>query len=85
MFTVYKGEIPLVHCLLAIAGEGQDVRYWTLIEAMYLDMTDKSPLDWALPEKPSSAPWLAVVLLPGLAFDPEAAEWLGDFERCMVP
>jgi hypothetical protein len=30
-------------------------------------MTDKAPLDWALPDKPVSLPWLAVVLLPGLA------------------
>ena len=44
-------------------------------------VTDKASVDWALPEKPASTPWLAVVLL-GVHHDLGA--WLGDFERCMV-
>jgi len=42
---------------------------------------DKTP--GALPEKPASSPWLAGVLL-GVHHDLGAAQWLGDFERCMV-
>jgi hypothetical protein len=37
----------------------------------------------ALAEKSTSTPWLAVVLL-GIGHDPDAPEWLGDFERCMA-
>lgn len=29
-------------------------------------------------------PWCAVVLHPSLALDPPAAQWLGDFERCVA-
>lgn len=29
-------------------------------------------------------PWCAVRLEPGLALHPEAAEWLGDLERCLA-
>ena len=40
---------------------------------MYLQLTDEAPVDWALPEKPVSTPWLAVVLLPGIGTDREGA------------
>lgn len=29
-------------------------------------------------------PWCGVVIHPGLAFNSEANEWLGDFERCIA-
>ncbi|NNM75085.1 hypothetical protein [Enterovirga aerilata] len=29
-------------------------------------------------------PWCAVRLYPGLGRDPDAAHWLGDFERCLA-
>ncbi len=35
------------------------------------------------PQRPS-APWAAVVLWPSLSAHPEAAEWLGDLERCVA-
>ena len=81
VFTVFKHDIPLVHCLLAVAAN--DAAYWEFIERLYFAMTDKAPVDWALPEKPASTPWLAVVLL-GVHHDLGDAQWLGDFERCMV-
>lgn len=31
-----------------------------------------------------SAPWCATHLHPALAFDPDAAQWLGDFEGCLA-
>jgi hypothetical protein len=57
--------------------------YWKLVEDIYLSITDKAPIDWVLPEKPISTPWLAVILL-GIHLEVEAAQWLGDFERCMA-
>jgi len=80
-FTVYNREIPLVHCVLAV--DPNDAPYWEFIERLYLSVTDKAPVNWVMPLKPVSVPWLAVVIL-GLHHDPGAAEWLGDFERCMT-
>ncbi len=34
--------------------------------------------------KRPTAPWCAVVLWPALAAHPDAAEWLGDLERCIA-
>jgi hypothetical protein len=48
-------------CLLAI--DAGDAHYWKQIEDMYLALTDRTPVEWTLPEKPGSTPWLAVVLL----------------------
>lgn len=81
VFTVFKGEIPLVLCLLAT--DPVDDLHWKLVEDVYLKTTDQMPIDWAEPQKPPSTPWLAVVLL-GLQFAPEAVGWLGDFERCLA-
>ena len=81
-FTVYNREVPLVHCVLAVTSADEDA-YWEFIERLYLSTTDKSPADWVMPVKPVSVPWLAVAIL-GLQHDPDAAEWLGDFERCMT-
>lgn len=42
----------------------------------------------AMPSRPSvdmpAAPWLAVITHPTLAAHRSAAEWLGDFERCIA-
>lgn len=34
--------------------------------------------------RPPSAPWCVVSMSEGLAEDPEAAQWLGDLERCIA-
>lgn len=80
-FTVLNREIPLVHCVLAV--DSDDTAYWEFIERLYLSTTDKSPVDWVMPIKPVSVPWLAVAIL-GLHHDPDAVQWLGNFERCMT-
>src|SRR5262249_1899402 len=80
-FTVYNRDIPLVHCVLAV--DPDDMAYWEFIERLYLSTTDKSPVDYVMPVKPVSVPWPPVALFrrqPG----PDAAPWLGDFERCMT-
>jgi len=51
-FTVYKDEIPLVLCVLAV--DPDDAPYWKGIEDMYLQITDTVPIDWSLSEKPAS-------------------------------
>lgn len=33
---------------------------------------------------PPRSPWCAVRLYAGLAYDPDALIWLGDFERCLA-
>ena len=81
VFTVFRDEVPFVHCLLAL--DANDDGYWAVLERMYLQLTDRTPMEFALAEKPPSTPWLAVVLL-GLGRAPEAAAWLGGFERCMA-
>jgi hypothetical protein len=35
------------------------------------------------PETQPRAPWLGVALAEGIALYPQAAHWLGDFERCI--
>jgi hypothetical protein len=82
VFTVFRDDIPLVHCLLALDAN-DDGGYWAVLEQMYLAVTDKISTESAFPEKPASPPWLAVMLL-GLGYAPEAADWLGDFECCMA-
>ena len=72
----------MVFCVLATTTA--DEAYWKLFEDLYLETTDQCPVDWVMPPKPPSAPWLAVVLLPGIATDTDAAHWLGDFERCLA-
>lgn len=36
------------------------------------------------PERCPPEPWVAVALDEGLALHPDAAEWLGDLERCLA-
>lgn len=36
------------------------------------------------PARPPRPPWLGVLCHPALFLDPEAASWLGDFERCVA-
>lgn len=38
--------------------------------------------EWGREGEPPAAPWCATVLRGGLVQHPEAAAWLGDYERC---
>jgi hypothetical protein len=52
---------------------------WKIAEQLYLSLSDTRPyFGDALPDKPPSVPWLAVILNR----DSPALEWLEDFERC---
>lgn len=82
---------PLVTCWLAASPEGAAAA-WADAERLYLALSEATgPLgraqrdlgtEW--PAQPAELPWLAVLTLPGLAFAPAAAQWLGDFERCLA-
>lgn len=80
-FTLYKEQTPLIYCVLSLLRDDESV--WEMVERFYLRSTDQLPVDWALPEKPPSSPWLAVTLV-GIARAPQVTTWLCDFDRCMV-
>jgi hypothetical protein len=87
VFTIWRGEEPIVTCGLAWTAEG-GAEAWPAIEKLYLDLSDTRP-ELVAPgkaaEKPESLPWLAVVLLPSLLNQSrDDVGWLGDFERCMA-
>ena len=68
---------PIVTCILA--NREPDDTAWKIAEQLYLNLSDTRPyFGDALPDKPLSVPWLAVILIR----DSPALEWLEDFERC---
>ena len=68
---------PIVTCILA--NREPDDTAWKIAEQLYLNLSDTRPyFGDALPDKPPSVPWLAVILIR----DSPALEWLEDFERC---
>lgn len=85
-FSVWKdARTPLVLCLYC-TDENLSRDLFAQAVATYRRVLDEGgcafvgyPVSLTQP----SAPWLSVQLLPGLAFDFEAALWLGDLERCL--
>jgi hypothetical protein len=68
---------PIVTCILA--NREPDDTAWKIAEQLYLNLSDTRPyFGDALPDKPPSVPWLAVILIR----DSPALEWLEDFELC---
>ena len=86
VFTVWRGQEPLVTC--GLAWTDADAGIWRVLEELYLELTDKHPRMMApaqIPEKPGALPWLGVVLLPALLNQrPADVGWLGDFERSLA-
>lgn len=87
VFTVWRAAEPVVTCGLAWTMEGE-AEAWPAMEKLYLDLSDSRP-ELVAPgkeaEKPSSLPWLAVVVLPFILNQSrDDVGWLGDFERCMA-
>jgi hypothetical protein len=87
VFTVWRAKEPVVTCGLAWTADGE-AEAWPAIEKLYLDLSDSRP-ELVAPgkeaEKPTSRPWLAVVLLPFIVNQSrDDVSWLGDFERCMA-
>ena len=70
---------PLV--MIAVAGHSRcGAAVWGNLSAMAAHLGLPTQASRVQPP----APWCAALLLPGIADDPQAAEWLGDFERCLA-
>lgn len=77
--TVWRNEVPIVTIGVAMGlSEGSDLwkimhqdQIWPLTLAT---REDQCPTD----------PWCAAKIQPGLMLYPDAARWLGDFERCLA-
>ena len=68
VFTVWRGQEPVITCGLAWTAEGE-AEAWPAMEKLYLDLSDSNPQLLAPAKeasKPASLPWLAVVLLASL-------------------
>lgn len=64
-------RVPLVTFGVAPNSLASDVLWQTWIGC---ERDDRTP----------APPWCVVRILPGLAVYPQAAHWLGDFERCVA-
>jgi hypothetical protein len=74
--TVSRDRVPLV--TIAVAAKAKaSARLWD-------ELRRPVPGAAAAAGEPPQAPWVAARLWPALARDPEAAAWLGDFERCLA-
>ena len=75
--TVWREAAPI--CTIGIAGHARCAgRLWTVLHT-----TATTPLSTTEDDRPQ-APWCAARLEPGLATHIAAAEWLGDYERCLA-
>jgi hypothetical protein len=87
MFTVWRGQEPVITAGLAWAEAGQD-EVWCEVEALYLRLSDTAPglmAASAMPDRPRSLPWLGVVLLPQMLKQRHTEIfWLGEFERLLA-
>ena len=105
LFTVYAparispDPHPLVTCGVAWTADAAP-QLWTHVEKTYHVITEAGggmmlPAGNASPDMPATLPWLAVILMPGIAyplaagsrskpFDEKLTAWLGDFERCLA-
>jgi len=59
-FTITKGELPLSYGYFSSEYD-DDESAWECVEHHYLDMTDKSGMEWVLPAKPETKPFLVVI------------------------
>lgn len=75
--TVSRGIMPLV--TIAVAKNAKvSRRLWD-----HLRRPQMPGMSGAVGDPPR-APWCAAVVYPTLVADPGAADWLGDFERCLA-
>jgi hypothetical protein len=95
-FTIATPSQPLSHGYFSSTSDDWDAA-WSCAEADYYSVTDKSAMEWSVPEKPESKPWLAVVRYNGdlrcscefcLGKEPEATlehlpVWLGEMEKAV--
>lgn len=80
-------------CGVAWTPQGSD-EVWRGIEDLYHKTTESMlragcrlpESELAMPEQPSTLPWLGVVLLPGIYLATASSDlfWMADFERCLA-
>ncbi|MDH4230279.1 MAG: hypothetical protein OEW11_11150 [Nitrospirota bacterium] len=77
LLTISAGDAPLV-TIAVVCTEASGALMWAALCDIF------GP--WIKPglQRPATAPWCAVALMPGLAAHPDAATWLGDFGRCIA-
>ncbi|MFH1924682.1 MAG: hypothetical protein ABIP48_32925 [Planctomycetota bacterium] len=75
LFMVFHGEAPLVTCGLAV-DDDRAAELWPAL----LGLADQ--LHVPRPKRAPPAPWLSIVMLPGLAS--ETVSMLGDLEWCLA-
>ncbi len=86
-FSIHRGRDIITLSMVAWTDDG--ARYaWTEIERLYLGLADRASgliAANASPEMPRSLPWIATLLLPGMATQrPQDLSWIGDFEGCFA-
>jgi len=87
VFALLRGSEQAVICALATESDATEI--WQKIERHYFELTEQMPgmldVGAAAPEMPTQAPWLAVLILPGMLMSTcEDVGWMGDFERCLA-
>lgn len=73
-----RSGMPVVYGIVCSDDESSG-DLWAVIRDMY-ERVFAGPPKSTKPE----VPYLAVMLMPGLAVYPQSARWLGDFERCVA-
>lgn len=87
-FTVQRvrDNAPLVTCFVCW-DRARATPLWDIVLAQIPVLARDFPpgfLPATLPPRPVHVPWLATLAWPTLLLDPDAAFWLGDFERCLA-
>jgi hypothetical protein len=78
LYTIYRGDMPLVTCGLAMTPTAASELWPHLLEVGKV-------VGFLLLPKPPPVPWLSVATLPGLAFvGKEVRDFVGDLERCIA-
>lgn len=76
--TVWLGSAPL--CTIGVAGHGRcGAQLWRSMHERSSGTVLATRAD-----APPQAPWCGARLDAGIALDPGAVDWLGDYERCLA-
>lgn len=84
LFEILRGSDSAVICGLAW-DDALAANIWAGLETFYFRLGDAGLIEGEYVLMPMRAPWLAVILMPGLATSTmQDIGWMGDFERCMA-
>ncbi len=85
LFSIEREGYTIAICAVADSKTSAEVM-WIVMARAYVSLAERehpAEDDFKPPIKPNSIPWLAVMLL-GTTDETGAANWLGDFARCMA-